>query len=138
MVSDGEILMTITVETRVKVAGGSYFFTVATHHCKPFLCAPDNIFLLRQCFQKMIQKYPFDIDAIVILPKHLHCIWTPPQGDADYSTRWRLIKSNFLNNAQVGLGESDRGQGLARRNKRFGKDGFGSIKFTMNMIGGGM
>lgn len=40
-------------------------------------------------------RYPFAIDAIVILPKHLYDIWMLPEGDADYSTRWRLIKTMF-------------------------------------------
>ena len=35
---------------------------------------------------------PFDIQAMVVLPEHLHCIWTPPQDDADFGTRWALIK----------------------------------------------
>ncbi|OQK17890.1 hypothetical protein AU255_08520 [Methyloprofundus sedimenti] len=38
---------------------------------------------------------PFKIDAMVILPEHLHCIWTLPPGDADYKTRWALIKAGF-------------------------------------------
>jgi len=41
------------------------------------------------------QLYPFDIGAWVVLPDHLHCIWTLPEGDADFSTRWRLIKTAF-------------------------------------------
>jgi putative transposase len=40
-------------------------------------------------------NHPLKIDAIVILPDHLHALWTLPVGDADFSTRWRLIKSNF-------------------------------------------
>jgi putative transposase len=40
-------------------------------------------------------NHPFKIEAIVILPDHLHCLWTLPAGDADFSTRWRLIKSYF-------------------------------------------
>jgi putative transposase len=38
---------------------------------------------------------PFTIDAFVVLPDHLHAVWTLPPGDADFSTRWRLIKSAF-------------------------------------------
>lgn len=41
----------------------------------------------------MRQKYPFTIDALVLLPNHIHCIWTLPSGDSDYATRWRLIKT---------------------------------------------
>ena len=35
------------------------------------------------------------MDAIVILPDHLHAIWTMPPGDADFATHWRLIKATF-------------------------------------------
>lgn len=28
--------------------------------------------------------------AIAILPDHLHCVWTLPEGEADFSARWRL------------------------------------------------
>ena len=36
--------------------------------------------------------WPFQVDAWVLLPDHMHCIWTLPEGDADFSTRWNLIK----------------------------------------------
>ena len=50
--------------------------------------------------------YPFDLDAIVVLPDHLHCIWILPEGDSDFSTRWRLIKSDFTRNyLSVSAGE---------------------------------
>jgi putative transposase len=80
---------------RVKVKGGTYFFTLVTHNRQPFLTQPENIALLRKAFHYVMQKHPFTIDAIVILPEHLHCIWTLPSSDADYSLRWRLIKSYF-------------------------------------------
>ena len=41
------------------------------------------------------EKYPFEIDAFVVLPDHMHAIWTLPPGDADFSIRWRLIKTFF-------------------------------------------
>jgi putative transposase len=41
------------------------------------------------------RNHPFTIDAFVVLPDHLHAVWTPPPGDCDFSTRWRLIKSRF-------------------------------------------
>ena len=80
---------------RAKTSGGTFFFTVVTHNRRPFLCIPQNIVLLRQAFRYVMRNHPFKIDAIVILPEHLHCLWTLPAGDADFSTRWRLIKSYF-------------------------------------------
>ena len=83
---------------RLKVPGSTYFFTLVTHNRKPILCEPENIILLRSSFKRTMEKHPFTIDAIVILPDHLHCIWTLPPKDADFSTRWRLIKSWFSRN----------------------------------------
>jgi putative transposase len=80
---------------RLKKTGGTYFFTVVTHDRRPFLCEPDNIELLRAAFRYVMARLPFELVAIVILPDHLHCIWTLPDGDANFSTRWRLIKTFF-------------------------------------------
>ncbi|MFK5970962.1 MAG: transposase [Candidatus Marithrix sp.] len=55
----------------------------------------ENIELLRYAFRKTKQQHPFKIDAIVILPEHLHCILTLPLNDNDFSGRWRMIKKTF-------------------------------------------
>lgn len=76
------------------IKGGSYFFTVALADRRSSLLT-ENVNLLRECFAYVQQRHPFRIDAIVIMPEHLHCIWTLPEGDDDYPTRWRLIKAAF-------------------------------------------
>jgi hypothetical protein len=63
---------------RVKVAGGTYFFTVVTHDRRKFLCEPENIALLREAFRYVMNSHPLIIDAIAILPEHIHCLWTLP------------------------------------------------------------
>jgi putative transposase len=68
---------------RSKSPGSIYFFTLVTHNPNPILCEPENINLLRNSFKRVIIKHPFTIDAIVILPDHLHCLWTLPPGDND-------------------------------------------------------
>ncbi len=75
--------------------GGSYFFTVVTHNRRPILTTDENIDRLRSAFRQIQAKHPFHIDAIVVLPDHLHTIWRLPEGDADFSTRWRKIKHFF-------------------------------------------
>ncbi|MEA5534081.1 REP-associated tyrosine transposase [Crocosphaera sp. XPORK-15E] len=80
---------------RAKTPGATYFFTVVIHHRRPILRESENIDLLREAFRYVIKQHPFKIDGIVILPDHLHSIWTLPDNDADFSTRWRLIKSYF-------------------------------------------
>jgi len=80
---------------RACVPGGSYFFTVVTHQRHKLFTSDAPVNLLRSAFRAVMRKYPFSIDAIVVLPDHLHCIWTLPPGDADFALRWRLIKTAF-------------------------------------------
>jgi putative transposase len=79
---------------RAHVTGGSYFFTVALLEWRRRLLTA-HIDALRAAFRSVHTQRPFRIDAIVILPDHLHCIWTLAPDDANLSTRWRLIKSSF-------------------------------------------
>jgi putative transposase len=81
--------------------GGTYFFTVVTHHRKKIFVDEPIIDLLRGAILQVKSKRPFIIVAVVILPDHLHMIWTLPEGDSDYPTRWRLIKS-FVSRGMVG------------------------------------
>ena len=76
------------------LAGGSYFFTVNLADRRRALLT-DHVDLLRAAFRRVRAQYPFTIEAAVILPDHLHAIWTLPDGDTDFPTRWRLIKSGF-------------------------------------------
>ena len=80
---------------RAKAKGGTFFFTVVTHQRISLLTEPEHAKLLRLSIKYVMDKHPFKIDAFVLLPDHLHCIWTLPDGDDDYSTRWRLIKGTF-------------------------------------------
>lgn len=80
---------------RARTEGGTYFFTLVTHNRREFLCEPENIALLKAAFRHVIAQHPFKIEAIVVLPDHLHCIWTLPEGDSNFSTRWRLVKGYF-------------------------------------------
>jgi putative transposase len=75
--------------------GGSYFFTLVTYRRQPLLSIPENIDRLRTAFKRETEKNPFTIDAIVILPDHLHTLWILPEGDHDYSSRWSRIKRYF-------------------------------------------
>jgi putative transposase len=85
----------MTRDRRAKVAGATYFFTVncAERHGNRLLT--NNIEVLRQIFRQVEGGHPFAIDAIVILPEHLHGLWSLPPGEADYKTRWTLIKAGF-------------------------------------------
>lgn len=80
---------------RAKTPGATYFFTVVTFRRRKILCEPDNRALLRAAFQTVKARHPFAIDAFVLLPDHLHCIWTLPPDDLNYPMRWSLIKTRF-------------------------------------------
>jgi len=75
------------------VPGGCYFFTVVTHQRTTLFSEDSNINYLRGAIRSVMKTRPFEIDAIVILPDHLHCIWRLPEGDANFSSRWRDIKN---------------------------------------------
>lgn len=72
--------------------GGCYFFTVVTHERRPWLTEEYALDRLRKAFRRIMQDRPFAMDAVVILPDHLHCIWQLPEGDNDFPERWRQIK----------------------------------------------
>jgi len=99
---------------RAREKGGTYFFTVVTHKRKAILTTPDNIALLREAHRCVMDNHPMTIAAVVILPDHLHCIWTLPEGNCDFSTRWRLIKSYFSRNCD-GRFESTRSSSRMRK-----------------------
>ena len=78
--------------TRSFTPGGTFFFTLVTYRRQPFLDQAMVRHALREAIQTVRLRRPFIIDASVLLPDHLHMIWTLPPGDTDFSTRWRLIK----------------------------------------------
>jgi putative transposase len=76
------------------VPGGSYFFTVNLADRRLRLLT-DNIEALRAAFRYTRLRHSFTVAAIVVLPDHLHAIWTLPDGESDFAVRWQLIKANF-------------------------------------------
>ena len=79
---------------RNRVPGGTYFFTVTLADRRSRILV-EHIGELRASFHAIRRARPSQIEAIVVMPDHLHTIWTLPENDADYSSRWRAIKSRF-------------------------------------------
>ena len=102
---------------RLHIAGGSYFFTVVTHHRRRFLCDPAARVALRQAFAEVRRRWPLQIDAIVLSPDHLHCVWTLPPDDSDFSTRWNQIKGRF-SKVWLASGGSEATPGTSRAARR--------------------
>ena len=111
---------------RADIPGGTFFFTVALLERRRRLLV-ENIATLREAFRGVRHRYPFTIDAIVILPDHLHCVWTLPAGDADFSTRWRLIKAAFARGIAAG-------ERLSERRQRTGERGIWQRRFWEHAI----
>jgi putative transposase len=101
---------------RVRQPGGAYFFTLVTHERRPLFAEERCRALLRTAIDEARKRRPFAIEAICLLPDHLHAIWKLPDGDSDYSTRWAQIKGRFSHDwlaAGDAMGESP-GGGAAR------------------------
>ena len=79
---------------RNRLPGATYFFTVNLLGRHSDLLAV-NIEILREAVRQVRRRRPFPIDAWVVLPDHMHALWTLPEGDSDFPGRWRAIKSAF-------------------------------------------
>jgi putative transposase len=76
------------------VAGGAFFFTVMLAD-RTSKALTDHVGALRWAFRDTRLSRPFTVDAVVVLPEHLHIVMTLPEADADYSSRLSLIKRRF-------------------------------------------
>jgi putative transposase len=79
---------------RAKIKGSVFFFTVVLAE-RPNDLLVREIDRLRRAYRAVQQRRPFETVAICVLPDHLHAVWALPEDDADFSTRWSLIKSGF-------------------------------------------
>jgi putative transposase len=111
---------------RALVPGGTFFFTVALLERRRGLLT-ERIDDLRSVFADARRRRPFTIDAIVVLPDHLHCIWTLPPGDGDFSGRWHHIKARF----SAGIPRSER---LSARRVKKGERGIWQRRFWEHVI----
>lgn len=95
--------------------GGTYFFTVTTHRRQHALTDPQIYAALKMAIQRVKTSHPFDIEAFVLLPDHLHCIWRLPPGDMNYAMRWSMIKRQVSQAVRDRLAE---GVTASRRKRR--------------------
>lgn len=103
---------------RNRIEGGTYFFTVVTYQRRPILTNSSAREILHYAWLDTKQRFPFETLAICLLPDHLHCIWKMPEGDANYSTRWKEIKGLFTKRylQEIGPGE-ERNASRIKRNE---------------------
>ncbi len=92
---------------RTQGGTGTWFFTVVSRARRPVLTDPRVRVALREAVTEIRARFPFRVDAWVLLPDHIHCIWTLPESDHGYSFRWSMIKRLTSQKAVVGRGSSD-------------------------------
>lgn len=80
---------------RANTPGATWFFTVNLLQRRDTALLVDHLDLLRACVAAERERRPFSIVAWVVLPDHMHWLWRLPLDDADFSTRWRRIKTDF-------------------------------------------
>ena len=106
----------MTTYRRNFISGGCFFLTVNLADRRLRLLT-EHIDELRAAFRHTRQAHPFAIEAMVVLPDHLHAVWTMPEDDTDFATRWRLIKSAFWRTAVRSRGKV---MGIAALNPSYG------------------
>ncbi len=75
--------------------------------------------LLGEVFRACFARYPLEVVAVVLLPDHLHTLWTLPAGDDRYSLRWRWIKREFTRQwLAEGGGEQRRSTSRVQQRRR--------------------
>jgi putative transposase len=105
---------------RSHTPGGTFFFTVVTHRRRRVFDAPSSRALLGEVIRECQKDWPFEVHAIVLLPDHLHTLWTLPRGDENYSGRWSAIKKTFTSRFLAGGGADWRVSAGKQREQRRG------------------
>jgi putative transposase len=90
---------------RAKLKGNVFFFTVVLSE-RPSNLLFTEIERFRRSYRTVQQRRPFETIAICVLPDHLHALWALPEGDADFSIRWNLIKSGFSRGLEPSMSRS--------------------------------
>jgi putative transposase len=117
----------MTSYRRIYTPGATWFFTVNLAKRNNNALLVDSIEHLRQAFRYVMQRRPFIINAAVVMPDHLHCIWTLPNGDTDYPTRWNLLKGHFSR-------AIDKGENISASRMRKRERGLWQRRFWAHLI----
>jgi putative transposase len=104
---------------RTRIEGATYFFTVVTFRRQPILCLPESLDAMRDVITDVAQRHPFQADAWVVLPDHMHFVWTLPEGDSNYSVRWAIVKKELTKRLSSSIG-TDNARTQSRQHHREG------------------
>ena len=104
---------------RIRTKGATYFFTVVAYQRQRILCLRKSLEAMQRVFADVASRLPFRTDAWVILPDHMHVVWTLPEGDSDYSTRWDILKKDLTKDLRC-LADADAASTTSRVRHRDG------------------
>jgi putative transposase len=113
------------------VPGGTFFFTVISFERRKFLVEELARNALRDAIENVRAKLPFEITAMVLLPDHLHAVWTLPPGDSNYPLRWKRIKELF-SRTYLGAGGTEAALSVSR--ERHGERGIWQRRYWEHTI----
>lgn len=116
---------------RARFPGGYYFFTVVTHQRRKLFLQQTARHCLRYAIDRAHNRSSFEDVAMCLMPEHLHCIWKLPEADADFSSRWSMIKTSFTRR-YLSLGGLEISQSKSRSRKR--ERGFWQRRFWEHQI----
>jgi putative transposase len=102
---------------RADAPGATFFFTLVTERRAPILCSDAARPILRHAMHQTQERWPFVIEAIVLLRDHLHTLWTLPPEDSAYSRRWGFLKKTFTQ-AWLGSGGAEQPVTVSRQRHR--------------------
>jgi putative transposase len=105
---------------RAYVPGGTFFFTLVTADRAPILTTPLGRALLREVTIECRRQWPFDIEAVALMPDHLHTLWRLPEGDTEYPKRWGWLKKEFTKRWVARGGDERSVSESVQRNRRRG------------------
>lgn len=105
---------------RYFIPGGSFFFTVVTEERAPLFEREGARALLGSVMRECRRRFPFRSVALVLLPDHLHALWSLPPTDDDYSLRWNWIKGQFTRSWVASNGKEQRRNAARQRERRRG------------------
>ena len=116
---------------RWREQGAAYFFTLVTYRRQRILTGDMSRRILRRSFASVRRRLPFDLLAFVLLPDHLHCIWSLPDGDDDFPARWRQIKTLFTRDY---LAQGGRDWDVTEQTRRQGRRGIWQPRYWEHRI----
>lgn len=105
---------------RAQVPGGTFFFTLVTEDRAPILTTPLARSVLREVTLECCRQWPFRMEAVVLMPDHLHTVWRLPDGDTEYSKRLGWLKKEFTKRWVATGGDERPVSASGQRNRRRG------------------